>query len=1221
MTEQELNALNNGQGRVVFLEPNDIYGKVDGRTITPDYTDFCIGFKLMAELVGRNSVNEYGGKDEEKRDVSISWMTRMKYDGKSWVSFTDGSHIDGSKRKYLTTYYTDISASDVANDNIIEGLGVESVDISFQNYFVPTVKIRFVDVRGSAIFSREEALHVGDKLTSENVFGCFFTVPYPKFRMQVKGYYGKAVTYQLYCSNFKGSFNASNGYFEADVSFVGYTYGILSDIPMGYIMASPYCKYCGSDYWDKHSSDDPEWKLADNTGNLTENPVRLMDLRDNIRNTIAGDRDYLKSMLSGNDKIAFEKTVSDKDVCQSVISSYNSVINSIGDIKVNVGGLMNTEIGFSSKWYNETEKTYYFKMSVYIPKPSGDMSLVEPQSETITDQLDSIINQVTEKLELINTKTYKSAVKNYNSTFSKTYDDGIYSDNNKEFDSTNTNYSQWKYNITFTTKRPDIYTDALANSQKASNEVLKVTLKANESAIQKEITIATFLKMYPYIGNVFKDVMCHLETFMYIFKSCIDEIKGQISSGDRTFAKMKIPISNSDVNTGDVNVPPFPGITIDNTENTGDDTTGDNIAVASMMRNVGWIGDFGENAEIPEVKFVNSIFDALLTRNDNKNKSANDGTSVEMKGDDEEKQLKENRDMKVAIYMHLKNLYDRWVSCTNFEEYTTKTLMGNITFMDSFFRDISGRLHLNPKIIGDLLDNATTADGRLLKFLDQLVSKHHCMIFGFPDTFIFANDTDADGNSAGTTTMMKKLVEAFTPIPYNAMGEAKQTNKIVVVYTYRPSEIVNEDNGYKGDYFDVYSDGVVIPSQLQNSGSGYGTYMIPSFGVTFGRQDNAIFKSVNVTMENPVATEQAILAQSSLAMKVGSSKSKIQYYGQDIYQVYSGYSYFCEFDMMGCMQITPMMYFQLLNIPMFRGAYMVISVSHSIRQGDMITHVKGMRLSRNALPLTKSWFVPDNLSKIAFNENGEITNLSEILNELTTEKERAAYYDNAFYSMDENVFVSDDYNTLVDSTKKESGIDERYKWLLESNGTYPYGTSFAGRGNYLDSMVDGKGDWNSYKSEYMVRVQDNVHGSFEINKRLVDVVKKILQELDNQGITVKISSSLRSTKTSSGTISNHMLGAAIDICAGGSDEVAITKENLQSFNNPWFNQNEYKKLYANKNSFIYTDMDVINTPENLRNPKIIRNEYHEVVKTFAKYGWGWGGYYGDTMHFSFLYGR
>jgi hypothetical protein len=53
--------------------------------------------------------------------------------------------------------------------------------------------------------------------------------------------------------------------------------------------------------------------------------------------------------------------------------------------------------------------------------------------------------------------------------------------------------------------------------------------------------------------------------------------------------------------------------------------------------------------------------------------------------------------------------------------------------------------------------------------------------------------------------------------------------------------------------------------------------------------------------------------------------------------------------MLGCPQIQPMMYFQLTNIPMWNGAYLIYKVKHSIRAGNMTTNITGMRMS-NAYP-------------------------------------------------------------------------------------------------------------------------------------------------------------------------------------------------------------------------------------------------------------------------------
>jgi len=1227
-TQFEIDEYNKGKGRVVFVEPNDVSGKVGKTTITPDYTDFCIGFRLTAEIVNRASMNEYGAVDSQKRDVTISWRSGMNKDGKSWVSFLDGSKVDGSDKRYLTTYYTDISASDIAREDVVEGLGVESVNISFENYFVPTVKIKFIDVRGSGLFAREEALHFGDKLTAENVFGCFFTVPYPKFRLQIKGFYGKPVTYQLYCSNFKGSFNASNGYYEADVTFVGYTYGILSDVPMGYIMAAPYCKWWGSGYWDENSKNNLSWKLYGD-GDRAYDPVRLMELADNIRNTVAGDRTHILNVLNNKEKRSIERIVRKSDVCKGVTDSYDAILNACKSLDLSVG---NTEIT------DERSVKVFFRKE-YDAESGVDLNIV-PSSDDHNQKNEEYINQIKTLFSRIDTSAYNNAIDLYNSTFGRNYGhiEDVYDDITAEYNSAySVETKKYVYSITAVIKYPKSYDDALNELNNCYNDTEIIRIDSEGFEETNNITIASFMGMYPFIGNVFRDVMCHLETFMYMFKECVNEINSQIASGNRTFKTMGIPLNSSDVSTDKDNqpVPAFPGIMVDVPE---DASSGDSenyeSPTASMLKYVGWLGDFGEASDIPEVKFVNSIFEALTTRNPDK--KTNGTSSSEIRADDEAKLANENRDIKVAIYTHLKNIYDRWLYTTDFEQYRVYNMMKNIVFMDSFFRDMSNVLHLNPKIVGDLLDSSIANDGRILKFIDNVASRHHCMIFGFPDTFIFSND----GDGSGTTEMTRKLIEAFTPMPYNDMGDAEQMNKIVVVYTNKPSEIVNESNGYMGDYFDVYSDGEVIPSQLDSSNSPYG-YMIPSFGVTFGRQDNAIFKSVNISMENPIATEQSIVALTQLAGKAGGTKSKIQYYGQDIYQVYSGYSYFCEFEMMGCMQITPMMYFQLLNIPMFRGAYMVISVSHSMTVGDMVTRVRGMRLSRNALPLTKKWFVPDNLTNIMFDENGNISNVNQILNELTSDLSSKGFSTNSSYTTSDDITLSDDYQDVM-----KSDYDTKFRYLFDGN----YGDKYSDKNKNMISLANGAtkesdynaeqlGYINNYIGNFSITTEHNGVVNAKINVKLMDSLAKIIEEADKEGVTnIRIVSSLRFTTTGSGYVSNHCLGAAVDVCAYGNADSNIhpfveventnpfsnSNENMVKVNNvsgnPWFNEKEYKEALADKSVggkyWLLVDAEGGGDDANC-----IRTPGHKLVKIFQNYGWDWGGTYGDTMHFSFFGGN
>ena len=292
--------------RIIYVEPNDVYDKEvknsqQGENLTPRYEDFCISFNLIIEAYSRfkseiTSKDINGQSNEEGDGVKkyvIQWgMSRDKMykrrtsvlqgnRGKDNLTNPDGSFaVSDSDYNYLTTYYTDISFNSYKEQTEIEGLGVESVQISYESWYTPTVVIKFVDVRGSALWGREEAVHIDEKLTAENIFGAFFTMPYPLFRLQVKGFLGRPVTYQLTCSNFKGEFNAQTGNFEAVATFIGYTWSLMTDIPFTYLVAAPYDQYIGHNYWESHVNS-TEWGLW-NDGDQLLPPPRLANLFKNI---------------------------------------------------------------------------------------------------------------------------------------------------------------------------------------------------------------------------------------------------------------------------------------------------------------------------------------------------------------------------------------------------------------------------------------------------------------------------------------------------------------------------------------------------------------------------------------------------------------------------------------------------------------------------------------------------------------------------------------------------------------------------------------------------------------------------------------------------------------------------------------------------------------------------------------------------------------------------
>jgi hypothetical protein len=460
------------------------------------------------------------------------------------------------------------------------------------------------------------------------------------------------------------------------------------------------------------------------------------------------------------------------------------------------------------------------------------------------------------------------------------------------------------------------------------------------------------------------------------------------------------------------------------------------------------------------------------------------------------------------------------------------------------------------------------------------------MFFAYPDYINLGSRDEEDA--------LKNLGDLFTPLPFSKIDNIETMYKYIVMFVQPPSKINKDANTYKYDSFDIYShdgdENAILPTfkkkgiqqDLQGPNvsdhdlqcSRYG-YNVPAFGVEYARQNNAIFKNISVGMQNPIQTDQSINALSLIAERGRGAGKRTIFYGQDLYTVYQGYSYTATIQMMGNAQIMPMMYFQLFNVPMFRGSYMIYSVQHTMRPGDMTTTIKAMKMSKHTLPWCKEW-----------------------------------YKDYWF----------DEYGNVVDGEDDIcGGSSEEGKELKKINGNYHVSTQghtskiLSGTGK--DKIPRTKNDESKklsddLKTQITVKIRTSQTGvkdkTITINKNLIDEYRAIFECIyngkDKDGKDAKINGkyfeihgiadySYRNTqgggKPESAVLSNHSYGIAIDINPG---------------------DNPYSLEDAVKKSKVDTE-------------RYIRTKDHPVVRIFAQYGFGWGGRYNDFMHFSYLDGN
>jgi len=117
----------------------------------------------------------------------------------------------------------------VLNYEDTQTLGITRIEVKIKPANVTEVTIDLIDIRGRALFEQ------GDN----SLYSVFFNLPYPPFFLILKGYYGKAIRYQLSLVEFNASFEPDSGNFKISLKLLSRNSAILADSIIAYAKHSP----------------------------------------------------------------------------------------------------------------------------------------------------------------------------------------------------------------------------------------------------------------------------------------------------------------------------------------------------------------------------------------------------------------------------------------------------------------------------------------------------------------------------------------------------------------------------------------------------------------------------------------------------------------------------------------------------------------------------------------------------------------------------------------------------------------------------------------------------------------------------------------------------------------------------------------------------------------------------------------------------------------------
>ena len=305
---------------------------------------------------------------------------------------------------------------------------------------------------------------------------------------------------------------------------------------------------------------------------------------------------------------------------------------------------------------------------------------------------------------------------------------------------------------------------------------------------------------------------------------------------------------------------------------------------------------------------------------------------------------KQNNKVKLAIYKYFKNINDKWVSdteksfsvCGENSTDSVKDLIDYFKFIDRGWGDIGQKASFNLNSFLTLSNNFKTS---MYLFMSKLLRDSN-FLFQILPTYI--NFKDA-----------KEVAKIFQPI--TTIENNKSSGPIYAcIYIGGASKVldIKERNNYyfKNDGFSFPN-----PSVKNDNGDlpvGFGTegeeFHQVAFRVAFGAENQTIFKNVSLNQQEHKETGEYFKALADLVDKRGGTQKTYQ--GTDLYKLFDTRSYTCKIDALGCMNIQPLMYFDLQNVPFFKGAYLITSVNHNITPNHMTTNFQGVRQSKFIAP-------------------------------------------------------------------------------------------------------------------------------------------------------------------------------------------------------------------------------------------------------------------------------
>lgn len=326
--------------------------------------------------------------------------------------------------------------------------------------------------------------------------------------------------------------------------------------------------------------------------------------------------------------------------------------------------------------------------------------------------------------------------------------------------------------------------------------------------------------------------------------------------------------------------------------------------------------------------------------------------------EDKNKEFDKNvldEDIVNQLYYSFKNINDKWISNPLKKEGypfngENKRLIDSFAFVDRAMNPIGDTI-INPEILVDLWSDPNVS---VYTVMSQLLSVNGFEFFPLQNFMNFETD---DWKKSFEIDTSNKVKSSPSFICMYIGGTSSYPTTIGVESNFKDDGIVDLENENIPDFksgcnddFNKSSNTDDLDGQDTSDNKYYGK--VKAFKVRFGTQNQSMFTDIKIDSKEYPETNESIQILSRLA---GDNQQQAPIpKGQNLYNLYENRSYKATISGLGNVMIQPTQYFQLENIPLYNGAYIILGVEHNITPNKMTTSFSGTKILKYPIPRVKN---------------------------------------------------------------------------------------------------------------------------------------------------------------------------------------------------------------------------------------------------------------------------